>query len=511
MKIQTHSPRVIRARKTIVELLLSNHPDDCLYCVRNNNCELQTLAAQHGVAQRRFFAADKSPEVDCSSPSIQREPAKCILCGRCVRTCEEVMGVSAIDFIHRGSKTKVAPAFDMGLNESNCVSCGQCIVVCPTGAITEISHIQRVQDALADPERIVVLQHAPAVSVTLGEEFNLPVGQDVDGLLVAAARRIGFNYVFDTSFSADVTIMEEGSELVSRIKNDGPWPMFTSCSPAWVSFVETQFPQFIPNLSTCKSPQQMLGALIKSYFADRSQIDPDKIFSVSVMPCTAKKAESAREDHGREDIDAVLTTRELASLLRQRGVSLQGLSPEASDSILGERSSAGKIFGTTGGVMEAALRSVQFLLTGKAPAAMDFTALRELQGLREASVEINGQSIKVAVVSGLSAARKLLDQISRGEAFYHFVEIMSCPGGCVAGGGQPYHVQPEKIRARMKALYTVDQTATLRCSHENPQLQALYRDYLGEPMGEKSHHLLHTQYTDRSSKAQKSKPANSKD
>ncbi|MBN2712812.1 MAG: (2Fe-2S)-binding protein, partial [Planctomycetes bacterium] len=391
MKIQTHSPRAILARKTIVELLLADHPDDCLYCARNGNCQLQDLAQSLGVRQRRYQGEKTAEKVDNSSPSIIRDPAKCILCGKCVRVCEEIQGVGAIDFIGRGSKTKIGCAFDEGLNVSTCINCGQCIMVCPTGALSEHSHVKQVLDALNDPEKYVVVQHAPSVSVTLGEEFGIKAGHEVVGAMTAALRRLGFRKVFDTSFSADLCIMEEGSEFVERFKKGGSLPMMTSCSPGWIKFVETFYPDFLGNLSSCKSPQQMMGAVIKSYFAEKEGIDPEKIYSVSIMPCTAKKFEAGRPEMGKNDvadIDAVLTTRELASIIQMRGLDLNELDPEPQDNPFGEYSSAGKIFGTSGGVMEAAIRSAHFLLTGKELDNLDVKPVRGHEGRKEAFIEI---------------------------------------------------------------------------------------------------------------------------
>ncbi len=500
MKIQTHSPRALRARKTIVELLLANHPDDCLYCHRNDSCRLRALAAELGVQQRRFGGTPVDHKVDLSSPSIIRDPAKCILCGKCVRVCEEIQGVSAINFINRGSKTVVGTAFNEGLNVSSCVNCGQCVMICPTGALVERSQAEEIRAALADPERIAVIQHAPAVSVTLAEEFGLKPGQDVAGILNAALRRLGFKRVFDTSFSADLTIMEEASELAHRIRTGGPLPMFTSCSPAWVKFIEEFYPDFIDHVSTCKSPQQMLGAVIKSFYASRTGIDPARIYSVSVMPCLAKKFEASRPEmapDGRPDIDAVITTRELAAMIRMQGIDFNSLEPEEADHPFGERSSAGKLFGATGGVMEAALRTAHFLLTGRELDPPKVTALRGLTGIKTATVRIGDLDVNVAVASGLANARQILDDIRSGERQLHFVEIMSCPGGCIAGGGQPYQTDPDRLRARMAALYEIDRQAPVQTSHRNEEVARLYEEFLGEPLGERSHELLHTHYHHR--------------
>lgn len=500
MKVQTHSPRVLRARKAIVELLLANHPDDCLYCFRNGKCELQGLAQELGVRERRLFGSKNDYKEDVSSPSLVRDPAKCILCGRCVRVCEEVQGVAAIDFIGRGSATRVGTAFEQGLNISTCINCGQCINVCPTGALREQTSIDEVLVALSKPDMYCVVQHAPAVSVTLGEEFGLKPGADVNSVMNAAFRRMGFKRVFDTSFSADLTIMEEGSELVQRIKTGGKLPMFTSCSPGWIKFVETFYPEFMENLSTCKSPQQMLGAVIKSYFAEKQGIDPEKIFVVSVMPCTAKKFEANRPEMTQNnvpDVDAVLTTRELAAMIRMRGMDLKDMVPEGADTPFGERTTAGKLFGATGGVMEAALRSAHFLLTGKELGNLEIKPVRGLTGVKEVRVPVDGLEVGVAVVSGLGNARKLLDEIRAGRNDLHFIEVMTCPGGCIAGGGQPIGTDLEAVRARLQALYKIDSTEVIRTSHSNESVQRLYQEFLGEPLGEKSHHLLHTKYEKR--------------
>jgi NADH-quinone oxidoreductase subunit G/NADP-reducing hydrogenase subunit HndD len=469
--------------------------------VRNGDCELRRLAGELDVRQRSYLKIPRLPNTDDSSPCLVREQSKCILCGRCVRICEEVMGVAAIDFVGRGSGSRVTTAFDEGLNASGCVGCGQCVMACPTGALHESGHMRRVLEALADPSLHVVVQHAPSVSVTLGELFGLAPGLDVDGALTAALRRMGFARVFDTGFSADLTVMEEASELLARLSGKGTLPMMTSCSPGWINFVEAFFPNWIPNLSTCKSPQQMMGALIKTYYAQSQKLDPDKIFSVSIMPCTAKKGEAARRqmrgEGGRADVDAVLTTRELAFMIRQKGLDLEDLAAEKPDSLLGERSSAGKIFGASGGVMEAAVRTAHLLATGRELGSLELKAVRGLEGLKEARVQVGDAVLDLAVVSGLMNARRLIEDMDKNLRHYHFVEVMTCPGGCVGGGGQPYGTEPVLVKARMGALYAIDRKSTLRCAHKNAEVQALYKDFLGQPLGPRSHELLHTSYSPR--------------
>jgi len=500
LKVQTHSPRAVDARRTLVELLLANHPDDCLYCARNNECQLQDLAAQLGVRRRHYFGGRMPARMDVASPSIVRDPAKCILCGKCVRVCEEVQAVGAIDFIGRGSKTRIGAAFDEGLNVSSCINCGQCVAVCPVGALVETRAIDEVRAALADPSRIVIVQHAPSVSVSLAEEFGLKPGVDVDGPFVTALRRLGFAWVFDTAFSADLTIMEEASELAHRLATGGTLPMMTSCSPGWVKFVEQFYPDLIPNLSTCKSPQQMLGAVVKTFLAERLGVDPDRIYSVAIMPCTAKKFEAGRPEmgrDGRQDIDAVLTTREAAELIRMYGLDLTALPPDAADTPFGERTSAGKLFGASGGVAEAAIRTAHYLLTGETPGQLKVQALRGLDGIKEYRTTVAGRDIGVAAVSGLGHARKILEQVRAGRTDLQFIEVMTCAGGCVAGGGQPRSASPDVIRARMQALYLIDRDAPVRASHQNPAIQRLYAEFLEKPLSHKCHELLHTRYETR--------------
>lgn len=496
MRVRTHSPRVVEARRTIVELLLADHPDDCLYCPRNGSCQLQQLADELGV-RRRFRGARSVCQLDTSSPSIVRDPAKCVLCGKCVRVCEEVQKIAAIDFIGRGSQARIGTAFDHGMNVSSCINCGQCIAICPTGSLTERSYVREVMEAIDDPERVVVVQHAPSISVTLGEEFGLASGEDVAGKMTAALRCVGFDRVFDTGFSADLTIMEEASELVHRLTDGGPLPLLTSCSPGWVKYVETFHPDFLDHVSTCKSPQQMLGAVIKTFFAEREGIDPERIFSVSIMPCTAKKYEAARPEmtrHGVPDVDAVLTTRELARLIRMRGIDLAQMQPDTADTPFGERTSAGKLFGASGGVMEAALRTAHYLVTGRELDDLNVQAVRGADGVREARILVNGLQVGVAVVNGIGQAARLLAEIRQGRDDLHFIEVMTCPGGCIAGGGQPIGASPEAARRRMQTLYQIDADAAVRTSHHNAAVQRLYDEFLGEPLGERSHHLLHTHY-----------------
>ena len=500
MKVKTHSPRVVEARKTIVELLQSNHPDDCLYCVRNENCELQRLSRELHITERRFNGSRNKLHLDRSSASIVRDPDKCILCGRCVRVCEEVMDVSAIDFIGRGSKTHIGTAFDKGLNTSSCINCGQCIMVCPTGALHEKSHFGEVLDALNNPKKTLVVQYAPAISVSIAEAFGMEHGKDINGLLNAILRKIGFNAVFDTTFSADLTIMEESAELIRRITEGGALPMFTSCCPAWVKYAEEFAPEFLPGLSTCKSPQQMLGAVIKSWWAEQEMIRPEDIYSVSIMPCTAKKFEAQRNTMTRKgltDVDAVLTTRELVDLIRMYGINVHQAEPERADSPMGMRSTAGKLFGVSGGVMEAALRTAYYKLTGKEMVQFRIEEIRGLKGRKESRIQIGEMEIGVAVVSGLANAKALLDEIRNGRKDIHFVEVMTCPGGCIAGGGQSIGAGLESIRARMLSIYDIDEKEVIKVSHRNPEIKELYDNFLGEPLSHMSHELLHTCYLKR--------------
>jgi len=500
MKIKTHSQRVVDARKTIIELLLSNHPDDCLYCVRNNNCELQKLAEEYHVRERRIRGRKNKEKLDLSSASIVRDPEKCILCGRCVTICESVMGVSCIDFINRGNKTIVGTPFNEGHNTSSCINCGQCIMVCPTGALTEKNHFAEIQQAIEDPTKRVVVQYAPSISVSMAEELGMEPGKDINGILNAALRKVGFDNIFDSSFSADLTIMEESAELMQRITNGGTLPMLTSCCPGWIKYCEEFYPELIPNLSSCKSPQQMMGAIIKSYFAQQEGLKPEEIYSVSIMPCTAKKFEAQREEmthNGISDVDAVLTTRELTKFLKLYGIDMFNIQPELTDSPLGFRSTAGKLFGTTGGVMEAALRTAHYIITGKELVNFQIPQIRGLERRKEAKIKIGDLELNVAVVNGMANAVELLDEIKNGRSDLHFVEIMACPGGCIGGGGQHIGTDEEQLKARMKALYSIDENETLKVSHKNPEIIELYEKFLGKPLGHKSHELLHTTYKKR--------------
>ncbi|SNX55140.1 NADH-dependent [FeFe] hydrogenase, group A6 [Thermoanaerobacterium sp. RBIITD] len=501
MEVFTNTPRVREARRANVELILSAHDRSCLTCERNRNCELQALSEKLGINEIRFTGENIKYPKDDLSPSIVRDPNKCILCRRCVSTCSNVQNVFAIGMVNRGFKTIVAPVFGRSLNESPCISCGQCIEVCPVGAIYEKDHINRVYDALYDGKKYVVVQTAPAVRVALGEEFGLPYGTIVTGKMVSALKRLGFDSVFDTDFAADLTIMEEGNELLQRINNGGKLPMITSCSPGWINYCERYYPEFIENLSTCKSPHMMMGALIKSYFAEKKGLNPKDIYVVSVMPCTAKKYEIDRpemESDGIKDVDAVLTTRELARMIKQSGIEFNKLPDEDFDNPLGESTGAAVIFGATGGVMEAALRTVADVVEGRDLENIDFSEVRGFEGIREASIKIGGKDIKVAIANGTGNAKKLLDKVKNGEAEYHFIEVMGCPGGCIMGGGQPIH-NPNKnheVRiARAKAIYEADRNLPIRKSHKNPMIIKIYEEYLSTPLSEKSHHLLHTSYS----------------
>ena len=506
MKVRTNTPAVREARKMNLELILSNHERKCLTCVRSGNCELQKLSHDLGVSEETRFEGRKTDRpIDDLSPSIVREPNKCVLCRRCVAACAKVQKIGVIGPVMRGFNTAIAPAWNKQLAEVSCINCGQCIEACPVGCLHEKDDTEKVWNLLADPDRHVVVQTAPAVRAALGEEFGMPMGTCVTGKMAAALRRLGFDKVFDTDFGADLTIMEEGTELLGRLQNGGVLPMITSCSPGWIKYCEHYYPEMIPNLSSCKSPHEMLGAVIKSYYAGREDLDPNKVVVVSVMPCTAKKFEAQRPElsnNGLQDVDVVITTRELARMIKEAGIDFARLPDEDFDDMLGESTGASVIFGVTGGVMEAALRTVYEVVTGKTLEKLEFEGVRGFEGVKEATVQMGDLEVKVAVAHGTGNAARLLDAVKSGEKHYHFIEIMGCPGGCVTGGGQPIvcadvqaEVNVKELRA--KALYGEDEGKKLRKSHENPSIKKLYAEFLGEPNSHRAHKLLHTTYVTR--------------
>ena len=521
MQINTNTLQVRAARKHIIELLLSEHNADCTKCYKNGQCELQSLSNEYSVGDHLFIDLihDMEKMLDITSPSLMKDDSKCIRCQRCVRTCAELQGVNALAVANKGAHQKISSFHDKPMHEVVCTNCGQCINRCPTGALVERHYIDEVWDAILDPEKHVVVQTAPAVRVGLGEALGLEPGQRVTGKMVAALKRLGFDSVLDTDFTADLTIMEEGTELLTRLKHvlvdgrtDVALPLTTSCSPGWIKFIEHTYPDYLKNVSTCKSPQQMFGALAKTYYTTRRKLDPKKVVSVSIMPCTAKKYEADSPEmrsSGYKDVDYVLTTRELARMIRQAGVNFDRLGEEKYDSIMGDSSGAAVIFGATGGVMEAALRTAYELVTGREVPFdnLNITPVRGMEGVREASVKIEGclddwkflegATLKCVVAHGLKNAREVMDKIKSGKADYHFVEIMACPGGCLGGGGQPIPTNAKIRDARAKAIYAEDMGMEIRKSHENPEIVEIYKDFLGAPNSHKSHELLHTHYVER--------------
>ena len=503
-EIFTNTPQIQKYRKTTLELILSNHDKKCLSCPRSNNCELQALCKEYGVDETKFEGEETKYDIDATTLHLVRNNNKCILCRRCSAACKNQY-VGVIGANNRGFDTEIGCAFNQTLDAVSCVACGQCTAVCPTGALIERDDTAEVFAAIADETKTVIVHTAPSIRATLGECFDMPIGTNVTGKMVAALRRLGFDKVFDTNFAADLTIMEEGTEFLDRVKNGGTLPMITSCSPGWIKFCEHYYPELIPNLSTCKSPQQMQGAMIKSYYAEKMGIDPKDMVVVAVMPCVAKKFEIKRDDQGHDGIadnDYVISTRELAKMIKTAGIQFTELADEDFDPIMGIGTGAGTIFGTTGGVMEAALRTVADILTGEDLESIDYTEVRGMEDIKEATYNVAGMEVKVAVTSGLSNAAKLLDKVKSGEADYHFIEVMCCPGGCINGGGQPIvdghtrnFVDVKGLRAA--ALYDDDKNLTYRKSHKNPEIKALYDEYLGEPGSHKAHELLHTSYVKR--------------
>ncbi len=505
MVVHTNTPNVLEARHVILDLIISNHAKDCLTCTRSGNCELQALATKFNITKVEFEGERVSHKIDDLSPSIVRDFNKCILCRRCVAACKNVQKIGAIDCINRGFESCISTVGDHSLNDVNCTFCGQCIEACPTGALHEKETIDDVWIKLKDEETYVIVQTAPAVRVALGEEFDMPIGTNVTGKMVTALKRLGFNKVFDTNTGADFTIMEEANEFIERFTKNDHLPMITSCSPGWVKYIEMNYPELLPHLSTCKSPHQMFGALLKTYYAEKEGIDPKKIYVVSVMPCIAKKFERQRQqmqNDGLYDVDNVITTRELSRMIKQANIEFTKLEETEFDSPMGEATGAAAIFGTTGGVMEAALRTAQDTLTGKNLDKIDFEQVRGEEGIKKATVTIDGKEIKVVAASGLANAREILEEIKTGKADYQFVEIMACPGGCVMGGGQPIksaktRVEVDVRKLRADALYTIDEKSTIRKSHENPVVNKIYEEFLEKPGSHKAEELLHTSYEKR--------------
>ena len=506
MKIVTHDPEIVKVRRTVLELTLSTHPNDCLQCSRNGNCELQTLAEEFGIREVPYEKRLREIPADHSTGSIVLNPEKCISCGRCAKVCQDMQGVWALEFIGRGDGTRIAPAADVTLEESPCIKCGQCSAHCPVGAIYEEDQTRDVWNAIEEGKKHCVVQIAPAVRVAIGEAFGMEPGEIMTGQLYAALRRIGFDAVFDTNFSADLTILEEGSEFVKRFTEGGVLPQITSCCPAWTDYMEKYATDFIPNFSSAKSPQQMLGAMAKTYYAEQAKVDAKDMFVVSVMPCTAKKFEVDRCESmgasGFQDVDLSITTRELARMIKQAGIDFNNLPEEDADSLLGEYSGAGTIFGVTGGVMEAALRSAYFLITKEDLEDVNFMDVRGLEGVKSAEIDIKGTKVRIAVAHQMGNVEALLNQIRDAEKNgeetpYHFIEVMACRGGCIGGGGQPHGATDEIRLKRTAGIYTDDEKSVTRCSHHNPQITKIYKDFLGAPLSHKAHELLHTDYKER--------------
>ena len=506
MNVHTNTIRVLNARRTVLELMLSDHPSDCLVCAKSGNCELQSVAIKLGIREIPFEGEKTEFRVDLS-PSIRRDATKCIYCRRCEMMCNEVQTVGALGAVNRGFSSVVMPAFDQSLQDSECTFCGQCVAVCPVGALTELDHTNRLIKDLADPDKTVIVQTAPAVRAALGEEFALPAGTSVTGKMVAALRKLGFAKVFDTDFAADLTIMEEGTELLGRLgaflngDKSVKLPIITSCCPGWVNFFEKQFPDLLDMPSSARSPQQMFGSIAKTYWAEKMGIKRENLIVVSVMPCLAKKFECERDEfktNGDPDVNSSISTRELAALIKQTNINFMQLEDEDFDVPLGESTGAAVIFGATGGVMEAALRTAYEIHTGKTLDNVNFEGVRGIENLKEATIDVDGFELKVAVAHGLGNARKLMNEIRAGKSQYHAIEIMACPGGCIGGGGQPlHHGDSSLLKARTRALYTEDSEKSLRKSHQNPYIISLYEEFLGKPMSERAHHLLHTCYFNR--------------
>jgi len=500
MRIKTHSPRVIKARKMIVELLLSNHPDDCLYCIRNGCCELQNLAAELNVRERRISGTKNGAHLDQSSPGIVRDPGKCILCGRCVRFCDEVQDVATLDFVQRGDVTSIGTAMSKELNFSNCIHCGQCVLVCPTGALHEKTNFDVVQEALNNPDITVAVQYSPSISVSLCNEMEVRTGKDLTGLLNTALRKIGFDKVYNSAFGVDMLAYEQAVELSQRIESESPLPLISSDCPGWVKYMEQSHPDFIPYMSSCKSPQQMMGTMIKQHLNSQEEIHRESVFSVAVMPCTAKKFEAQRPEmmhRGVSDVDAVLTTREVAKLIHLYGIDIHAIDPEATDDPFNARSSAAKLAACSGGIAEGVMRAYAYYATGQVLKPMKLAKLRSTKAVKELTLGIGERKLKVVAVSGLKAARKVLEEIRAGDLQLDYLEIMACPGGCLNGGGQPLLVDEKDKKARVKTIHNFDEKESMRAAHQNTQMVRFFTEQIGQPMSDDARQLLHTRYSKR--------------